>query len=72
MAVSDPRLWCAAPEIDPGSVKIDWLDNGNRESMTLAGRDAEIVLQQWSAARTDRARRIVLEVAIETREVAHV
>jgi hypothetical protein len=70
--IESPRLICAAPDIEPGSIKIAWTPDTLPCSLTLKGNDADNALERFRSAPDERARALLLVSVIETTGAANV
>jgi hypothetical protein len=68
--IHSPKLVCASPDLDPGTIRVDWLCNGLPGSLTLGGNDADNALEQFRAAPDDKARALLLASLIQNRRAA--
>jgi hypothetical protein len=70
MEIHAPKLICAAPELEPGTVKIEWQSDGSPRFVKLPGNDADNALEQFRAATDETARALLLVSIIQTRKGA--
>ena len=65
MKIKKPVLWCAARDIEPGTVRIDWKSEGLPHSLTLRGIYASNTVMQYASAQSDQERNLLLRTIIE-------
>jgi hypothetical protein len=66
MIIRSPRLLTAALELEPGTIKIDWLDESDiPRSLDLYGADAERALDHFKAATSQTAKVLLLRSIIQ-------
>lgn len=71
MSIDTPKLWCAAPDLPPGTIKIEWRSRAGIEAIIIEGNNADSVMEQWRALSSEKERTQFLTGIIEdSREVA--
>lgn len=69
MSVNTPQLWCAAPDLPPGTIKIAWRGKRGPESILIEGNAADSVMEQWRSAPGETEQHRLLLDLIEARAV---
>jgi len=65
MSIANAKLWCASPDLPPGTIKVEWRGKHGSDFLLIEGNDADAVMEQWRAAPSDKERQQLLTGIIE-------
>lgn len=69
MTIQFPKLWCGAPDLEPGTLKLEWSEAGRPRHILIAGEAADDLQERFRAAPDATARHDVLVSAISAQGV---
>jgi len=66
MSITTPKLWCASPDLPPGTIKVEWRGKNGSDAILFSGNEADGVMEQFRAFPGDKERQQFLTGLIET------
>lgn len=69
MRIKSPKLWCAAPDLEPGTVMVEWNEAGRPRHVLISGEAADDLQERFRAAPDATARHDVLVSAVSAQAV---